>query len=108
MGYDLHITRAEEWTDSRRVPIRAKEWLRIVDQDPELTVDPRDNGPHFVLWTGHWIDGDHPWFDWSRGQIFTKNPDGKTLGKMLKIADRLGARVQGDEGEVYTSPADLP
>lgn len=30
------------------------------------------------------------------------------LGKMLQIAARLGARVQGDDGEIYTSIDDHP
>ena len=30
------------------------------------------------------------------------------LGKMLRIAKDLGARVQGDEGEFYDDTGDLP
>jgi len=47
------------------------------------------------------LGGDFVWFDWRRGQVFTKHPDQKTLGKMLAIARDFGAIVQGDEGETY-------
>ena len=29
MGYELHITRAEEWLDSESTPISQDEWLRV-------------------------------------------------------------------------------
>jgi hypothetical protein len=107
MGYGLHVTRAEHWTDSEQSPIAAEEWLALVGRDPELLIDPRGNGPYFALWLKHWVDGDHPWFDWFKGEIHTKNPDRKTLTKMLDIAKNFGAKVQGDEGEEYACPEDL-
>jgi hypothetical protein len=107
MGWEIHITRAEHWPDSDEHPIRAEEWLALVEADPELTIDPRDNGPYFALWLAHRVEGDHPWFDWFRGAINTKHPDRKTLGKALEIARHFGARVQGDDGEVYDRPEDL-
>jgi hypothetical protein len=42
-----------------------------------------------------------PWFDWSHGNINTKNPDPAIVRKAIEIAATLGARVQGDDGEVY-------
>jgi hypothetical protein len=107
MGWEIHITRAESWADSEKHPITAEEWLALVEADPDLVIDPRDNGPYFALWVRHWVQGDHPWFDWFVGAIETKNPDRKTLGKALEIAQRLGARVQGDDGEEYKRPEDL-
>jgi hypothetical protein len=108
MGYDLHITRAELWADNEQAPITADEWLAVVEEDPELVIDPRGNGPYFALWLAHWVHGDHPWFDWFKGDVYTKYPDRKTVGKMLEIAKRLGAKVQGDEGEVYSRPEEYP
>jgi hypothetical protein len=107
MGWEIHITRAEHWAESDRQPIAAKEWLALVESDPELTIDPRDNGPYFTLWLSHNIGDDQPCFDWSDGQINTKHPDQKTLGKALAIATQLGARVQGDDGELYSRMEDL-
>jgi hypothetical protein len=107
VGWEIHITRAERWPDSDLHPITAEEWLALVEADPELTIDPRDNGPYFALWMAHWVGGDYAWFDWFKGAVSTKCPDRKTLGKALEIARQLRARVQGDDGEEYHSPEDL-
>jgi hypothetical protein len=98
MGYDLHITRAEHWYDGQAA-ISADEWLACVATDPELEL-AGFNGPYFALWSGP-SRPEEPWFDWSRGRIHTKNPDPAMVGKALRIAERLGARVVGDDGEVY-------
>src|SRR5438094_861079 len=71
MGWEIHITRADFWPDSHQAPITSEEWLELVKADPELTIDPRDNGPYFALWLSHRVDGDHPWFDWFEGVIST-------------------------------------
>lgn len=42
-----------------------------------------------------------PRLDWYEGNINTKQPDRALLGKMLDIAAKLGANVQGDDSEVY-------
>ncbi len=107
MGWEIHITRAEDWPDSDKHQINAEECLALVEADQELTIDPRGNGPYFALWLLHWVEGDHPWFDWSRGAVSTKAPDRKTLGKALEIARHFGARVQGDDGEEYRRPENL-
>ena len=74
MGYDLHITRAEDWHDDDGPPITPAEWHALVAADPELTLDPR-NGPHCALWSGPSAHVE-PWLDWSEpGEIYTKNPD---------------------------------
>jgi hypothetical protein len=107
MGWEIHITRAENWAESEHNPIRSQEWLALVEADPELTIDPQGNGPYFTLWLAHLVEGEHPWFDWSEGTINTKYPDRQTLAKALQIARHFGAQVQGDDGEVYERPEDL-
>jgi hypothetical protein len=99
MGYDLHITRAKDWPDNAGSEITAEEWLAHVDSDPELKLAGY-NGPYFALWSGR-SSYPEPWFDWFDGNIKTKSPDPPLIQKALQIADRLGARVQGDDGEVY-------
>jgi hypothetical protein len=39
MGYDVHITRAEDWTESESAPIGLDEWLRYVAGDHEMRLD---------------------------------------------------------------------
>lgn len=106
MGYDLHITRAEFWAENEGRRISREEWLRLVEEDPELAIDEQ-NGPLFANW-GPVSDDYSPWFDWSEGNVYTKNPDRNTVEKMLQIATLLEATVQGDDGETYTSPDDFP
>lgn len=37
------------------------------------------------------------------GELWTKNPDDDAIEQMIALADALGARVRGDEGETYRS-----
>jgi len=36
MGYELHITRADEWHNSKLNPISLDEWVAYVSSDPEM------------------------------------------------------------------------
>jgi hypothetical protein len=99
MAYQLHITRAADWANSGELPITAAEWLTLVRSDSELIQDPR-YGPHFARWSGS--GGRNRWLQWSEGRISSRYPDGALLRKLVAIADRLGAKVQGDGGEVYS------
>ena len=104
MGYEIHITRAKSWMDNKGAEILVAEWLRIVEEDPELHL-AGFNGPCFTLWKvkpGDW-DASTEWLDWSRGNIDSKHPSEELISKMLKIADELNAKVQGDDLEVYRS-----
>ncbi len=99
MAYQLHVTRAADWMTSSELPITAAEWLKLVRTDPELIQDSR-YGPYFVRWSGS-RDGER-WLEWADGRINTRYPDGALLKKLVTIAERLGAKVQGDGGEVYS------
>ena len=106
MGYDVHITRAEFWAQNDGSEISGDEWLRLVELDSDLRIDTA-NGTLFAIMEQS--PGHQPaWFDWFEGNVYTKNPDRRTLEKMLHIADALGATVQGDDGETYASVDDLP
>jgi|SRR5262245_35758281 len=119
MSYDVHITRAEEWSESETAPISLEEWIVYVRSDTELRIEVIDGRYSFPLPDGQvvsmkvkglveWMSkGDQPareplaWFSWSGGIISTKNPDMRTRRKMFAIATSLHAKVQGDEGEIY-------
>ena len=105
MGYDLHITRAELWAENDGAKISAAEWLGIVHDDDELAL-AQENGPYFAAWRGA-STNQESWFDWDDGNVYTKNPDSATLRKMVQLANRLRARVQGDDGEFYTGDEPL-
>ena len=99
MGYDLHITRADNWMENLGSEILVDEWLALVEADPELQLDPV-HGPYAV----HWRQTEaaaQSWFDWCEGNVYTTDPDTAAVGKMLALATSLTGRVQGDDGEMY-------
>jgi hypothetical protein len=116
MGYDVHITRANEWFNSASTPITLEEWLTLVERDPEMRHDGfaeattpkgetlRVEAEGLCVWTaysGHGVNGNMAWFSWFDGNVSVKNPDSEILQKMRRLAQQLGARVVGDEGEHY-------
>ena len=112
MGYDLQITRGG------RAPVGEQEWRSYVAADPEFELTgvaetPTPDGvlryenPGLACWSGH-PGGEQVWFDFRRGRVVVKNPDEPTIAKMIEVARALGARVEGDDGEVYESPGAPP
>ena len=115
MGYDLHITRADNWYDSGADSIALDEWAAYVAADPEMRMNNfaeaevdgqilRVENDGLAVWTaysGHGKDGNMAWFDYRRGQIVVKNPDDDIITKMKRIATHFQAKVVGDEGELY-------
>lgn len=101
MGYDLHITRAMDWTENRGQLIDESEWLQLTAADTDLVADPA-HGPFAVRFRSS------AWFDWFEGNVFTTDPDRATVTKMLGLAHQLSAIVQGDDGEIYESAQQWP
>ena len=107
MGYDVNLTRAHHWADNTGHEIRPDEWRSVVDADPELEMRGvaenaglKYENPLLAVWTGH-PDHDDVWVDYSNGNLVVKNPDLHVLRKLCALAAELGARLQGDEGEIY-------
>lgn len=102
MGYDLHITRAADWTQSESNPITEAEWEAHVALDPELLLTgaaetSTPGGPlgyrsaGLAVWTRH-PSGETVWFDCRDGAVVVKNPDAPTIAKMMSVA-RAGLLV---------------
>jgi hypothetical protein len=115
MGYDIHITRKENWFDEEP-KISLDEWRAVVESDREMRLDGyaeakvgsgavlRVTSEGLAVWTaysGHGANGNMAWFDFRGGDVVVKNPDAEILGKMWELAQKLGARLQGDDCEVY-------
>lgn len=99
MGYDLHITRREFWSDDEGPAITLEEWSAYARGDAEIEADPENPAPE------NWRLARHAqkwplWWD-ERGEVYTKSPDAAAIGKMVWIARALSATVQGDDGEIY-------
>ena len=116
MGYDPHITRAENWFDGDDAPITLDEWLSYIESDPEMRLDGhaeanfnggavlRYENDGLAVWTAYSQlpdDDCGAWFDFRGGNVVVKNPDDELIAKMKQIAVHFSARVVGDEGEEY-------
>jgi hypothetical protein len=106
MGYDLHVVRTEDWLDASQNPIGLDEVQAAVAVDSELSLDAdqfvamsdakgRTHRYPIVSWRGR------PIFWWYQDQLISSSPTEAVVGKLLQIAERLGARVIGDDGELY-------
>jgi hypothetical protein len=117
MGYSVTIVRKNNWEDiNEESNITLEQWLQYVDSDEELE-QPLESSlteynkeyyqqkPGYCEWTSHSTYKEpfaRPWFDYYKGQITSENVDDETMLKMIAIAECLNAKVQGQDGEVYT------
>ncbi len=102
MGKDFHITRASDWTATEGWEISSSEWQKFARNDPELSSDPK-NGLCSFIWRQCADVDSKAWLDWARGNVYSTDPDGPLLEKMLQIAASLGAKVVNDGNEVILS-----
>jgi hypothetical protein len=107
MPYDIHIVRTDHWLDAASDPITKDQVDELIASDPELSwsadewvemSDGRGNKVtrYFMIeWNGVST------FWWYRHRIQCSRADEEQVGKLVAMADRLGARVVGDDGEIY-------
>ena len=116
MGYNIHITRAESWLDDE-TPITLEEIEQIWDKLPEgfqidrsgVVTANMSNGsslsvkvkPYLIFQNGDDEESRvHIYFD-NGAPEFCVHDEMKML-PIIELADLLGAKVQGDEDEIYT------
>ena len=118
MGYDVHITRKQNWSDGDGPVISREDWLTYVGGDKSMRLETQavvsnDRGEEFSVqdetlaiwkdWPARVEGKNEAWMWYSSGNVMAKNPDDAMLRKMFLIADVLGAKLQGDDGEIYNS-----
>ena len=118
MGYDVHITRKDDWSDEDGPAISREEWLHYVNADKTMKLEreavvENAKGEAFSVqdetlaiwtaWPARQPGKNEAWMWHSQGNVMAKNPDAAMLQKMFLIADGLGGKLQGDDGEVYNS-----
>ncbi|MBI5857355.1 MAG: hypothetical protein HZB42_06865 [Sphingobacteriales bacterium] len=127
MAYQVYILRKKDYSnESEKSNITLKEWIEygISDQELEPAVEYSVDNPNLSMeqaeeinkalfgendttgsfeWFGHpRSDADTiPCFHFYHDSIMAKYPDNHTIGKMIRIASILSAKVQGDDGEYY-------
>lgn len=72
--YTLHITRKSFWAEPEGENISEIEYMAL----------PKD-----------------PYIQYKNGNLYTINPNEDYIQKMKEIANKLNAKVQGDDGEEY-------
>ncbi|MFI7426662.1 hypothetical protein ACIBPB_06715 [Micromonospora sp. NPDC049836] len=111
MGYELHISRAEEYYDSEEHPIALDEWLSYAESNPALGVGgwlswDEDRQP---IYEYACTDGSLVSLTWFEGAIEIKGHfEGEAYHEFGSIAEDLRANLQGDDGERYTASGVLP
>lgn len=117
MGYNLYITRSDApFGDGIDGGISLQEWKDHVASDSTMRLDGfaefvspegwslRTVEDGIAVWTaysGHGKDGNMAWFSHDDGRVVVKNPDEEIVAKMFDIAEALGAKLIGEEGERY-------
>ncbi|MEM7627145.1 MAG: hypothetical protein AAF333_16225 [Planctomycetota bacterium] len=99
MGYYVHITRSDIFSEKLARPITPEEWKAYVEGDPELSFDDFQ-AEGFAVWNGP-SEHEEPWLAWVGGYVCSKHPDPPLIAKMIKIARELDAYTYGEDGEIY-------
>jgi len=106
MGYDLHIVRTEQWTDSLSAPVTKSDVDYLIALDDSLswsTADYTDmkeaDGSIIRYFDINWKG--EPVFWWFRSEIICKNPSDAQILKLAEMANALGALLIGDDDERY-------
>lgn len=113
MTYSLHIHRRADLSE-RGDDITLAEWLAVCETDPSLDPtgvvtarNPRTGEVIEIRAEGmaRWDGPVTTWLTFDHGTIRVDGADDHVIAKACEIAARLGARVQGDEGEFYDEDA---
>ncbi len=101
MGYDIHITRRLHWAADGEPSISLNEWQTVIDSDPQLEPVGQDGREEICVMMCDQTKSAARYFYYDEGQISVKKPCKEVLMKMLAIAQKLRARVIGDDDEIY-------
>lgn len=101
MGYDIHITRRRHWSDTGDPEISFPEWQTLVNSDPQLEPVGETGREESIIMMCDETRHSARYFHYLDGQIFVKKPCTAVLMKMLAVANKLNARVMGDDDEIY-------
>jgi hypothetical protein len=98
MGYHLTVLRTR---GDQQLPISKQEFAAATRTVPELTLEDTGDAARYER------DGElRAMLFWNDGEIWTKVPEDDVIVVLLALAEKLKARVRGDELETYRSPGD--
>jgi len=107
LGYDVYITRRTNWWQPSGQDIDLAEWSALAAQSADL-VPWQGVGPDGLSRQDPTLlalrlpeGGQSAPFLLNDGQLVVKSPDDWTARRMGELAEALGAKVQGEDGEIY-------
>lgn len=101
MGYHVHILRT---LSGEKIPITVEEVSQTLAGNSGFRMNKDVDGNVIVEMPGEEEIPPCLWF--SEGELWTKNPDEKTIDAMCELAKLLDGRVRGDELESYHSASE--
>jgi hypothetical protein len=105
MSIYVYVTRKPDPLEASGHDIEAREWIALIESDPDLSIaDPpnRFAGDRrtYAVWTSY--PGGYPaWFCLSDGNIEVKGIDEAILAKLRSFASKLNARIVSELGEEF-------
>jgi hypothetical protein len=105
MAYQLHVSRAAFYAENAGQRIGIDEWLAAVETDAALTLEQGADDHAASLSSATSVEERIVWDD---GNLVCSYPSEAAYAKLLELAERFDAQVQGDDGEYYLTPNDYP
>jgi hypothetical protein len=103
MGYHVSIVRT---ASGQAQPISKDELVRaLASMDGRLVIDPALPGATQVVAPA--MGERSPVLLLDDGELWSGTPDDAFIGLMIELANKLGARVRGDELETYRTPDEV-
>lgn len=92
MGYEVHISKTQNWLDSDKHPITNEALAQLISLHPEFSF--KEDGPVKYL--------DDLVFTFDGSKISIKSPTDAQLYFAFKLSQELNAFLVGDDQEIYT------
>lgn len=103
MGYHVSIIRT---ASGRAQPISKDELVKaLASMDGRLVIDPAQ--PSAVQVVAPAMGDSSPRLLLEDGELWSSSPDDEFINLMIELANKLGARVRGDELETYRTLDDV-
>lgn len=108
MSLYVYITRKPDPSADEGPEIAEREWreLALAQSDlrpptPGQATPSHPGEPRAADFT-FYLDGRAAaWLSWDEGQVEVKNPDPRTIARLVSLAAMLGARVVSETGEIF-------
>jgi hypothetical protein len=106
MAYDIHLIKADNWSETQRQPVTPYDLDVLFERDGALTCSTHDTYEmrddfdrltrcYVIAWR------DEPCFHYFNGEIVCCNAEQHHISKLVDMAQQIGAKVVGDDGERY-------